>query len=346
MPTFSRYRSIALLWGFLIAMLCAPVGNALAAPICNGKFFNPITDICWECLMPFTIGSTNVMEMGQEGVSTYSGIPTCACSNPIRAGAVTGFYEPARIVEISRNGFCFPSLGGVRIDPGIDVQNHSQATGRNGTPNHSFYHAHWYTAPLLFWLEVLLDDFCLEQGVLDLAFITEADPTWDDSEWSFLLSPDVVLFANPEAQGACAADCVMASSGFGSNTLYWCAGCAGPMFPLTGWVNAHVGGIQASSLIAQRMTNKMHRMGTVWAGSGNNGVCGFYPQPLMDKLNYKYQLTYPVPQTDLISGHCCQPFGRSSVLWGAGKEIPFVGNDFAYQIFRKRDCCASFLQPL
>jgi conjugal transfer pilus assembly protein TraU len=50
-------------------------------------------------------------------------------------------------------------------------------------------------------------------------------------------------------------------------------------------------------------------------------------------------MLYPVPQTSKIAGKCCQPLGRSTILWGAGKEFPFEGEDFSYQIFRKRNCC-------
>lgn len=334
----SHWRVLVLVAG----MLCGFFGEANAAPVCRGKFFNPITDICWSCVLPLTLGGSKIMEMGQEGTSSYSGVPLCACANPPRIGAVIGFWEPARMAEVSRSNFCFHSLGGVKLDPGIDVPLHSQAQKKDGLQNQSFYQAHWYMSPLLFWLEVLLDDFCLEKGVFDLAYMTEMDPTWADSEWTFLLNPDVALFANPLAQATCAADCIASSAGFPLNTLYWCDGCAGPMYPLTGWVNAHVGGVQASSLIAARLTNKLHREGLMWAGSGSGGVCSIYPQPLMDKTNYKYQMVYPTPQTSKIAGRCCQPYGRTSVLWGAGKEVPFVGNDFSYQIFKKRDCCASY----
>lgn len=36
---------------------------------------------------------------------------------------------------------------------------------------------------------------------------------------------------------------------------------------------------------------------------------------------------------------CCQPYGRTTAIWGAGRETPRTGEDFAYAIFRKRDCC-------
>jgi conjugal transfer pilus assembly protein TraU len=105
----------------------------------------------------------------------------------------------------------------------------------------------------------------------------------------------------------------------------------------------------------QRTAARLHRMGTQWAASGSAGLCGYYPQILMDKNNYKYSMSYPAPQgigdgvasgdssaTGTVSSNkCCQPFGRTTQLWGAGKEIPYVGEDFGYLIYRKRDCCQS-----
>ena len=41
-------------------------------------------------------------------------------------------------------------------------------------------------------------------------------------------------------------------------------------------------------------------------------------------------------------GRCCQPFGRSAIVWGAGKEYPVRGEDFAFMLFRKRNCCVGY----
>ena len=111
------------------------------------------------------------------------------------------------------------------------------------------------------------------------------------------------------------------------------------MYPLSGFVNNHTGGVRTSTLLVQRMTNKLHREGLMWGASGKDGLCGYYLQPLMDKHNYKMQMVYPVRNTQKIDRQCCQPFGRSTLLWGAGREFLFRGEDFAYMLFRKRDCC-------
>ena len=110
---------------------------------------------------------------------------------------------------------------------------------------------------------------------------------------------------------------------------------------MDGHVTTHIGAVQASTLLTQRMAAKMHRQLLTWSGAGPAGMCGYYMQPIMDKTQYKMQMVYPIPNTQKDDGQCCQPFGRTTTVWGAGKEFPVEGEDFAYQIFRKRNCCAS-----
>ena len=183
--------------------------------------------------------------------------------------------------------------------------------------------------------------FC-RLGSFDLAYLTEVDPLWNDDELTLILNPDAVLFANPVAVAACAADCVAASLGFGIKEMFWCAGCQGGIYPLNGQVPYHMGGVRTAALLAQRLTAKMHRELLAWGWHGTPGLCGPYFEPVMDKTAYKTQLTYPVPNTGKEGGKCCQPFGRTTVTWGAGKEYPVRGEDFAFMLFRKRNCCVGY----
>lgn len=312
--------------------------NAHAALDCHGKFPNLATDICWSCSFPMKFGAgaiTLPASTAQEDTPNAGGAPICACG--LNPGVKVSFWEPVRHVDVVRKPFCMSAMGGVEIDPGFDAPNGTQ-TKKDHTSTSSFYQAHWYVDPVMVVLGAVLDSPCLEQSVFDVAYMTEFDPLWNDDELTSILNPDSFLFGNLISRLACGVDCVFSTIGFGSNTLFWCAGCQGSMYPLNGHVAAHIGGVQASSLIVSRLINKMHRMGLMWAANGSEGMCGYYPQPLMDKTNYKYQMHFPVAQ-DKIDGKCCQPLGRSTILWGAGKEIPGVGEDFAYMIFRKRDCC-------
>ena len=137
------------------------------------------------------------------------------------------------------------------------------------------------------------------------------------------------------AQAACAADCLAASVGFSQDLLFWCGGCQGSLYPFTGTISAHVGGVQASLLATERMIAKLHREGLLWGYVGEQGFCDKYPMPIIKKTQYKTQMVYPIPST--VKG--CHPLGRSEALWAMGKEYPYQGEDFDYLIWRKRSCC-------
>ena len=332
-----RARLLAML--LLVSMLLTPAYAAVptGGATCHGRFANPITDICWSCLFPLTIGGISIVSDGQPDIGNPSS-PVCYCNNPPRLGISIGFWEPVRMVDVTRTPFCMVGLGGLSLDPGIGAPRGAQV-GHDSQTRNSFYQVHWYANPILAWLEVLLDFPCLEQGSLDLAYLTEVDPLWSDDELSAILNPEAVLFANPVAKAVCAADCVAASAGFPVASLFWCAGCQGSIYPMTGHVTTHIGGVQASVLLTQRMTAKMHRQLTTFATAGSRGLCGAYPLPIFDKTHYKLQMTYPVPATAKVAGQCCQPYGRTTMIWGSGKSYPVSGEDFSYQIFRKRNCC-------
>ena len=192
--------------------------------------------------------------------------------------------------------------------------------------------------PVIYWLELLTDFVCLEKSEFDVAYMTELDPLWNDDETSFILNPESGLFSNPVTQAACAADCTAATgalgTGFPLDSMFWCSGCQGSVYPFTGSVSNHVGGVQASLLLTTRMIAKLHRESLLWGYVGEAGLCGKYPMPLIKKSQYKVQMTFPIPSTTR-----CDPIGRSEMLWGSGKEFPQGGEDFGYLVWRKRHCC-------
>lgn len=365
------------------------------AGVCVGKFANPITDICWDCMFPMTVSGVPITVGEHEDIPNPDA-PLCTCADPPKVGIPIGFWEPVRRVDVTRTPYCFVALGGVQMAAGVPAPEGENRLQEDNTKQ-SNYQVHWYADPVLYWLEVLLDYGCMTKGSFDVAYITEVDPTWNDDELTILLNPETILFGNPIAQAACAGDCVLATASFGSNALFWCAGCQGSIYPLNGHVQAHVSPVQASSLVVQRMTAKLHREGLMMGTYGTQALCNSYPMPVMDKTQYKYSMLYPIPQTGLGgtggsgsgsgsgassggstggtnsgagtstgtgssggtsgggsdasggassgSNRCCQPFGRTTVLWGAGRSFPFKGEDFVYEIFRKRNCCLGVPLP-
>lgn len=335
-------RLLAIL--LILAGLAAPDADAQAAKTpttCVGKFPNPITDICWSCILPISLGGVTMANLGgQEDTDNPSNL-ICSCGvNPV-IGLSIGFWEPARHVEVVRKPFCLVSLGGLDLSPGIAAPEAARTLEASGDAS-GFYQAHFYVNPVMYWLKVIADFPCLETGSFDLAYLTEVDPLWNDDELTLILNPEAVLFANPVALAACAADCVAATIGFPRPELFWCAGCQGSLLPLDGNARVHMGGVRTAELMAQRLTAKMHRELLAWGWHGSKGLCAPYFLPVMDKTAYKTQLTYPIASTDKFGGKCCQPFGRTTALWGAGKEYPIKGEDFAFMLFRKRNCCVGY----
>lgn len=311
---------------------------AIAGAACHGNFVNPITDVCWSCLFPITIGSATVVAGNLSDTSNPSS-PICACGSPvIHPGITTGFWEPVAMADVTRTPYCMVNLGGMQLPLGSN-QTRGTVEFSNDDHNHSFYYVHWYKYPLLFWLKLITDGMCLETGDLDIAYLTELDPTWGDDESTFILNPEALLFGNLLAQAACAADSVAASISKPLDSLFWCAGGHGSMYPLNGHVQEHVGGVQASILLSERMAYKMHRELLISDSIGENSpaLCYNPHLPVIPKSRYRYQMVNPVPTT---GSHGCHPFGATTATWEAGHEIPFTGEDFGYLIWRKRNCCA------
>ncbi len=314
------------------------------AKSCTGRVVNPITDICWSCILPITIGAIPVVPGTTPDTINFPS-PACICPAPppafVRIGLAIGYWEPMRLVDVTKEPFCFVGIGGLKINPGIPLGSGGDPEVRADTErNPATWSVHWYDYPAFKLLELILDDICLESTTsFDLAYITEVDPLWQDDELSFVLDPESILFGNLIAQAACAADCLSASLWLPLDPLFWCAGCHGGMYPLTGKVISHNTSIQSSSLVVARMIYKMHREIWLPITSGPEAVCFAIPSPMIKKSQYRTQLTIPIPTIDPIFG--CNQLGKSTSFWESYREIPVKGEDFNYLIWRKRTCCAS-----
>lgn len=324
---------------FMLTLFLMSSASFANATLCHGQFVNPITDVCWSCLFPLTIGSIKAVNASIPDTANPSS-PVCTCpANPlVRVGISMGYWEPMALVDVTRTPFCMVNLGGMQLNMGTHTGAGKVETA-NPNQNSSFYYVHWYVYPLLYWLNLITDGICVEKGDFDIAYMTELDPTWRDDELAFILNPEASLFANPIAQAACAADSVKSTAFLPMDSLFWCAGSQGTMYPLDGHVQEHVGGVQASTLMAERMTYKLHREGLIWDSTSQGGIalCNQYPTPIIPKSRYRYQMVNPIATTGPGG---CHPFGYSTALWGSGHEFPYKGEDFGYLIWRKRNCCA------
>lgn len=303
-----------------------------------GTALNPITDIAWEEIFPISVAGVTA-KGNSSSPSSFSSIsnPTCTCPAPPplfeRIGIPIGYWEPARLIETVKDAYYFPSLGSdISIGSGTDG---SRGSHSSGSTTASFQQAHYFIFPVWEILELITDVVCTESSGFDLAYMTELDPLWQEDSLAMLIQPEVLLFANPAAQLACAADAVGAALDAPLDLLFWCAGSGGSVYPLTG----HVSGnnfTMANATIAARLLYKLSRQFLVC----DTGIWEYscMPMPIWVKSHYKIQIARP------STGSKAFPFGQSDYLWGTGKN-PAMGagsndpDNFLWILFRKRLCC-------
>ncbi|NKB55051.1 MAG: conjugal transfer pilus assembly protein TraU [Alphaproteobacteria bacterium] len=323
----------------LTGLLALGAAKPAEAGLCTGDFVNPITDICWDCIFPISIGSIRIFDERPDPPNPDNILCTCPIPVPpyVRIGIAIGFWEPARLVDVTKRPYCFVNLGGLELDAGFGA-GQTKAVSGGGQTHNANWHLHWYVYPVYALLELFVDSVCVSDSSFDIAYMTELDPLWLDDELTFLLNPEAVLFANPAAQAACAADCVAASAHLPLNALFWCGGCQGSMYPLGGNVGAHVGSIQSALLAAERLAYKLGRQFVLRGTSGPEALCQKVPRPVLKKTEWRMQQTNPVAAT--AGPFAGTPLGRTSVPYESGREIPLTGEDFGFLIWRKRNCCA------
>ncbi|MBO1915665.1 TraU family protein [Providencia rettgeri] len=127
----------------------------------------------------------------------------------------------------------------------------------------SFYHYHYYSAPLLRILDLWLPKGCQPDAYSDFDIISfsEIDPTWHSATLAFFQHPESVAVANIIAHQACTMESVaITGGGKPMNKLWWCAGSWGGQYPLTGSTSSR-DTPRTTSLTAAKSLSLEHRRG-------------------------------------------------------------------------------------
>lgn len=349
--------------GFFVAIICIgftkPASADMSGQCPDSEYFqNLTTDICWGCMIPISLfGLTDPPDGANEDFN-------CACNNELDIpvpGFSVGFFQPDQIMEVSSVPWCSPTLGGVQLSSdythlGSSIQGQGQNDIEGGgeiidTASEALpmvqLHYNYLASPIMKMMQVLAIPECDKSpGIvdLDIMFMSPLTPEWTDDLLSFVINPDAVAFANPIGQAVCVADCVdIMATGNGSEDRWYCAGCDGGLYPLTGNVAGSADNpIQSASLVTQRAIAKAHRIGTSPKTMGKDAMCSYVYAPMMPKSQYKMQLAFPSPDAD---GTCCHPMGENWLKYGLGRISPGGGKDttLVFNIFRYSDCCIPWL---
>lgn len=321
-----------------------------------------VTNICWSCLFPMKL--MGVAQLGSGSIPSNSADQTiCFCSGSdgiASIGFTLGAWEPEALVELVRQPYCSPTLGGTRIRDSFKLWGMKDGSD-GGSASNQFLNYHYFSFPLYEILQLLITPECNAGGFsdFDLLYVSEIDPTWSEDELSVFTQPEVAVAANPLLQAACPADCTAATLSSPIDKLWWCAGCWGPLYPFTGNVPSGGSPPRVSSLLATRALAALHRRGLAWRTTGNDVLCGGKIAPMIPRSQYKMSMLFPVPEASTTiqppgagsggsstvpnsynwSQTCCHNIGVPTFLWGEWRNIPSVGEDFVYLLWRWTDCC-------
>lgn len=310
------------------------ITSAVYSAQCTGHFVNPITDVCWRCLFPLSIGRTGVVNSHLPDTdNAASPIGVCPTTVGSRVGLNIGYWEPMALVDVTDTPYCLVNLGGHRMPLGSQ----SRRGGRHVVglgQTHAFFHVHWYKYPLITWLNLITSAGCQQGGDFDIAYLTELDPTWNDSEMSFVLNPEATLFGNPLAASSCAADSLSSTlRNQPMDSLFWCAGAQGSHYPLTGHVNAPLSPVQTALLLAERMNYKLHRDPPLITDSSSKAPCRELHLPVLPKSRYRYEMVNQV-----ADGKHCYPSGHTTLDWETNKIKPHTPDQYGFLVWRKKNC--------
>jgi conjugal transfer pilus assembly protein TraU len=323
---------------FCLALLFVALFASEARAVCTGAFLNPVTDICWECMLPFRIGGVVMVGTGMEDSPDSASSFFCTCktsTGSVRIGITMAYWDPAAYIETVKDPWCMPGLGTAMSSGGTGFLN-GTSTDRNSSRQapHTFAQSHYFVYPATALVEAYVDDACMEVGDFDIAYMSELDPVLNDDLASAVAWPEVLLFGNPIAQMACIADSATANAGYPLDPLFWCMGSWGSAYPVTNNMD-NSSFIEANAGIAARLLFKMSRLGMLYDGAID--ICQSTPTPIWYKSHFRLQAAKPVRDWT------CHPIGRSGLIWSHGKNPPlFAGSssdNFLWMVFKKRTCC-------
>lgn len=307
----------------------APTGNVDLLCKSARIFERMVSDICWTCVFPMRVAGVDVGGTSPSGANKD---PVCSCDTPI-PGISMGSWMPKKLAEAVKTPGCSPSLYGARLPLGSETELGAQGKHNNDghAKENSFRHVHYFHFPVGEILG-LIQGCAPGGGDFGLSFATEMVPTWNNDLLAFIVNSETALFANPAAQAACTADAMAVGIGGREpfDSLFWCAGSWGNMYPMTGNVSYSHSGVEATSLQSARFLGQIHRWGMAFKTMGN--ACGGVIHPTIPRRQYKFQQYWPMPEAN--NNHY---IGESLFRWGPHRNQ--MGEDYLHLIWRWDDCC-------
>ena len=333
----------------ILSFLCASHTSASSCP--DAEIFGSklLESFCWDCIFPMRINGQTIKSSGGSGKIPSGAMSELVCSCPDSAGVpefgqpFSGWF-PRFVTETIQKPYCSPTLGGITLAKGVrlavggDVKSSSMGSdGINRVVSDSaFLHFHTLSFPILEMMELVMKSDCNPDRFVDveLQYISEPDPMWNDNLLSALLTPESFLFTNPGAMLMCTTECSVNSVNQDALDFHWCAGCWGGVYPFNGHANHNGSRVKHSSLIATKALAALHRRLLAYNTVGSAAACSPEISPYLSKKQYRLNMMYPSPESR--SNHA---IGSSTLVWGENRQRAAAGSNHVYIGFRYQDCC-------
>lgn len=110
----------ACLTALLLAAVCWTASltsaSAAASNAGAGRWVNPISDVCWKCLFPMSVGSVKLASGPQPDTSNPS-MPIQICSYGVlyRMGLAIGYWEPTAMTDVTREPGVMVNMGASKL---------------------------------------------------------------------------------------------------------------------------------------------------------------------------------------------------------------------------------------
>jgi len=314
-----------------------------------------LKNICWRCIFPIKVAGLTLFGSGMTDSGTdangfaLSSKPTppsnaankvgCFCMDGAKPvlGIPMGMWLPSTLYENVLVPGCSPFLAGTVVGVSDPLYLGDSGDPTEDLGQQSFNHVHTYSYPVVLLMELFTRCNHGYQDI-DMLYMSEIDPMWNDPTVAMYGNPLSVFGASISAVAACSADAVASTAGKPIDRLFWCAGAwTSTLSPYTGYQHA-MGPVQYTSSSSLRLLAMNHLRGFERKTVGNDALCSGEYDPTLDRSNYRWSTAWPNPQ-----GRSNHASGESILRWGAGRTIPGIAEQPIYLQWKWTDCCAPLI---
>lgn len=259
-----------------------------------------------------------------EGATPHIGIPV-------------GMWLPTTLYEATLVPGCSSTLAGTVMGITDPLYLGTSGDPEEDVEQQSFVHIHSFSYPVVMLMELFtrcnrtLND-------IDMLYISEIDPMWNDPVIAMYGNPISVFGSSLLAVSACAADGISSAVGKPIDQLFWCGGnWTSTLSPYTGYQH-NQGVMQYTSSAMLRLLAMNHVRGFERDTVGNHALCDDRYEPMVKRSNYRWQVAWP--RAESRRNHAS---GETPLTWAHGRWIPGVADMPIYLQWKWIDCCTPLI---